>query len=117
MQEELTTLRTPDGMPYNLIELTLPDTIEADGEVLPATYANFLITPSSILLPVYGQYRKDLLAAQTLKIAFPDHEIVQIDCNPLIRQHGSLHCVTMQFPVGAVAGIADGKWIENSTLD
>ena len=117
MQEELTTLRTPDGMPYNLIELPLPDTIEADGEVLPATYANFLITPSSILLPVYGQYRKDLLAAQTLKIAFPDHEIVQIDCNPLIRQHGSLHCVTMQFPVGAVAGIADGKWIENSTLD
>ncbi len=117
MQEELTTLRTPTGMPYNLIELPLPDKIEIDGEVLPATYANFLITPTRILLPVYGQPRKDFLAAQTLKIAFPDHEVVAIDCTPLIRQHGSLHCVTMQFPVGAVAGIENGMWIENNSLD
>lgn len=116
MQEELTTLRTPDGQPYNLIELPLPDPIEVDGEILPATYANFLITPTKILLPVYGQPRKDVLASQVIKVAFPDHEVVAIDCNPLIRQHGSLHCVTMQFPVGAVAGIENGKWINNTSI-
>lgn len=117
MQEELTTLRTPDGMPYNLVELPLPDPIEIDGEVLPATYANFLITPTRILLPVYGQRRKDFLASQVLKIAFPEHEVVSINCVPLIRQHGSLHCVTMQFPVGTVAGIENGQWVSNTSLE
>ncbi|MCM1354950.1 MAG: agmatine deiminase family protein [Staphylococcus sp.] len=116
MAEELSTLRTPDGLPYNLIELPLPDTIEMDGEILPATYANFLITPKQILLPVYGQPKKDYLASQTLKISFPEHEVVGIDCRALIRQHGSLHCVTMQFPVGAIAGIENGCWVENTTL-
>lgn len=110
MREELTTLRTPGGQPYNLIELPLPDVVEIDGEILPATYANFLITPTRILMPVYGQPLKDKLATQMMKIAFPDHEVVGIDCTALIRQHGSLHCVTMQLPCGTMAGISDGVW-------
>ena len=104
-------------MPYNLIELPLPDVIEIDGEVLPATYANFLITPTRILLPVYGQHRNDFLASQVLRIAFPDHDVVPIDCVPLIRQHGSLHCVTMQFPKGTVSGIENGRWVSNKSLE
>lgn len=114
MREELTTFRTPDGLPYSLIELPLPDPIEIDGEILPATYANYLITPTRILLPVYWQVKKDFLASQILKIAFPDHDVVPIDCRTLIRQHGSLHCVTMQFPAGAVAGIEDGRWKDST---
>ncbi|MDR0421903.1 MAG: agmatine deiminase family protein, partial [Proteiniphilum sp.] len=35
-----------------------------------------------------------------LQKAFPDHEAIGVDCRPLIRQHGSLHCMTMQFPIG-----------------
>lgn len=117
MREQLFTLRTASGMPYNLVELPSPDPVyDEDGMQLPATYANFLITPKRILLPVYAQLQKDFLAEQTLKIAFPDHEVVPIDCRALIQQHGSLHCVTMQFPVGAIAGIKDGKWVENDSL-
>ncbi len=112
MRKQLLTLRTSSGMPYNLVELPLPDPIyDEDGLQLPATYANFLIMPHSILLPVYDQPKKDLLAQQILRIAFPDHEVVPVDCRALIRQHGSLHCVTMQFPVGAVRGIENGRWI------
>ena len=114
MKDELSSLRTPDGKPYNLVELPLPDTIEIDGEILPATYANFLITPSRILMPTYRQPANDILASKILNIAYPDHRIVTIDCVPLIRQHGSLHCVTMQFPSGTIAGIEDGVWAERS---
>lgn len=111
MRDELTTFRTADGSPYNLVELPLPDPVyDADGMQLPATYANYLVSPDAIYLPVYGQPAPDLLAEQTLKIVYPDHEIVPIDCRALIQQHGSLHCVTMQLPVGAVAGITDGRW-------
>lgn len=99
MEAQLKEMRTIDGKPYNLIGLPLPAPIhDPDGERLPATYANFLITPRAVLMPVYGQPRNDEMAAQMLSIAFPGHEILTVDCRPLIRQHGSLHCATMQIP-------------------
>lgn len=99
MYETLKEMRTPDGRPYNLIELPLPAPIyDEDGSRLPATYANFLILNDAVLMPVYGQPRKDRLAEMTLRVAFPGHSIERVDCRPLIRQHGSLHCATMQLP-------------------
>lgn len=99
MEEELKAFRTASGAPYNLIGLPLPDPIyDEDGERLPATYANFLITPKAVLLPTYAQPRNDELARQMMAIAFPGHEIITVDCRALIRQHGSLHCATMQIP-------------------
>lgn len=99
MREQLRSFTTIAGQPFNLVELPFPDAVfDDDGERLPATYANFLIMPGVILLPSYNQPRKDLLAARILKIVFPDYKIRTIDCRPLIRQHGSLHCVTMQLP-------------------
>ncbi len=99
MLERLRGFRTPSGQPYNLLELPLPDPVyDEDGQRLPATYANYLVLNDAVLLPVYGQPRKDLLAEMTLKIAFPDHVIERVDCRALICQHGSLHCSTMQLP-------------------
>lgn len=103
MEEQLKTFMTPDGKPYNLVGLPLPDPVyDENGERLPATYANFLITPKAVLLPVYGQPKKDFLAGQMLKIVFPEREIKTVDCQSLIRQHGSLHCVTMQIPYNVI---------------
>lgn len=99
MKLQLQSFVTALGQPYNLIELPLPDAVyDEEGNRLPATYANFLIMNHSILMPVYRQPQKDELAAQIIKIAFPDHQVVKIDCSVLIKQHGSLHCVTMQVP-------------------
>lgn len=99
MKLQLQSFVTASGQPYNLIELPLPDAVyDEEGNRLPATYANFLIMNHSILMPVYRQPQMDELAAQIIKIAFPDHQVVKIDCSVLIKQHGSLHCVTMQVP-------------------
>lgn len=99
MKEQLTEMRTAEGLPYNLIELPWPDAVyDDDGQRLPATYANFLIMNRSVLMPTYGHPERDQLAAKMLRIAFPDREIKMIDCRALIEQHGSLHCVTMQLP-------------------
>ena len=99
MKLQLQSFVTASGQPYNLIELPLPDAVyDEEGNRLPATYAKFLIMNHSILMPVYRQPQKDELAAQIIKIAFPDHQVVKIDCSVLIKQHGSLHCVTMQVP-------------------
>ena len=52
----------------------------------------------AVLYPTYRQPANDRAAAEVLQAAFPGREMVGIDCSPLIRQHGSLHCVTMQYP-------------------
>lgn len=98
MEEQLHSFRTLDGKPYRLLPLPLPDAIVEDGQRLPATYANFLIMNEAILYPTYNQPEKDEVAAKVLAEAFPKYEIVGVDCRVLIRQHGSLHCITMQYP-------------------
>ena len=99
MEEQLRTFTTLEGAPYRLLPLPMADAIyDENGERLPATYANFLIMNDAVLYPTYRQPANDRAAAQVLQQAFPDREIVGIDCSPLIRQHGSLHCVTMQYP-------------------
>ncbi len=98
MEEQLKTFRTLKGEPYRLIPLPMADPIYEDGERLPATYANFLIMNEAVLYPTYNQPNNDAKAAEQLKKAFPTRNIIGINCEALIRQHGSLHCVTMQFP-------------------
>ena len=99
MEEQLRTFTTLDGRPYTLKKLPLPKPIyDDDGQRLPATYANFLILQSSVLLPTYDQLRNDREAHRILQGCFPHRTIVEIDSRHLIRQHGSIHCCTMQFP-------------------
>ena len=98
MEEEIKAFTTTEGKPYNLIPLPMPDACYWEGERLPATYANFLIMNGAVLMPTYSQPENDALAKSQLQKAFPDREIVGIDCSVLIKQHGSLHCCTMQYP-------------------
>lgn len=100
MRAQLEMFRNAEGEPFNLVELPLPDAVfDEDGTRLPATYANYLVTPRAVYMPVYGQPDKDQLACQTIRVAFPDHRIVPVDCVTLTRQHGSLHCSTMTVPI------------------
>lgn len=101
MEEELQAMRKADGTAYQLIPVPLPKPIyDEDGERLPATYANFLILNEAVLYPTYAQPEADAEAEAALSRAFPRRNIVGVDCRVLIRQHGSLHCATMQYPRG-----------------
>lgn len=102
MKEQLKTFRTLNDEPYRLLPLPMANEVVFDNERLPATYANFLIINKAILYPTYQQPDNDKKAGEVLQIAFPNYEIVGIDCCALIKQHGSLHCVTMQFPNGVI---------------
>lgn len=102
MEEQLKSFRTLKGEPYRLLALPMADKIEEEGERLPATYANFLIMNDVVLYPTYRQPENDVRAGEVLKEAFPQHEIIGLDCIALIKQHGSLHCVTMQYPAGVL---------------
>ena len=97
MESELQALRTIGGKPYRPLRLPLPRPIYDEGERLPATYANYLVVNGAVLVPTYAQPDLDREAMDIIQQAYPDREIVGIDCRPVIRQHGSLHCCTMQY--------------------
>lgn len=88
---------------FKLIALPLPSAIYDDDERLPATYANFLFVNGGVLVPVYG-VKEDKEALKIFRDTFTMRKIVPIDCATLIRQHGSLHCVTMNFADGIAFG-------------
>jgi agmatine deiminase len=98
MEEELQDFRTIDGKPYRLLPLPMPAPIRLDGYRLPATYANFLVINGAVLFPTYNQPDTDEETRLVLQQAFEGYDLIGIDCRALIKQHGSLHCVTMQYP-------------------
>lgn len=103
MAGELRALRTRAGEPFRLLPLPWPQAKYGQtGERLPATYANYLVINGAVLVPTYAD-PADEQALAVIGTAFPGREIVGIDCTPLISQHGSLHCVTMQLPKGVLA--------------
>jgi agmatine/peptidylarginine deiminase len=66
-----------------------------DGRLLPCTYANFLIANQVVFAPVYG-LAEDAAAVAVLREAFPKYKVIEVRCEALLEQHGSLHCATMQ---------------------
>ena len=102
MEEEIKAFRQENGEPYRLVPLPMADEVVWEGERLPATYANFLIINGAVLLPFYNS-PKDEEARKALQAVFLDREVIGINCLPLIKQHGSLHCVTMQYPEGYIS--------------
>lgn len=102
MEHELKSFRQPNGAPYRLTALPMVPAVFFNEERLPATYANFLIMNSAVLMPIYNAVT-DATALAIAHEAFPGREIIGVDCSVLIKQHGSLHCVTMQYPQGVLS--------------
>lgn len=99
MEDQLKSFRTLSGEPYKLVKLPMPRAIyDEDGLRLPATYANFLVINDAVLVPTYDQPDLDAEAMRLIGAAFPERDVVGIDCRSIIKQHGSLHCCTMQYP-------------------
>ena len=79
-----------------LIALPMCEKIYFEGERLPATYANFLFVNKAVLVPIYG-VKEDKVALDIFKKTFQNKKVEAINCSTLIKQHGSLHCVSMNF--------------------
>ena len=95
IESELKSFTSAQNEPYNLVALPHIKITDINGEALPATYANFLIINGAVIVPIYG-LPTDREAVKILRTVFTDRKVIAIDCQTLIRQNGSLHCVTMQ---------------------
>ena len=108
MAAQLQQFRNAAGEPYALQALPWPQAIYDEKlQRLPASYANFLIINGAVLVPQYADVA-DERALAVIAGAFPGYDVIGISCLPLIRQYGSLHCVTMQLPRGVLQTFVHG---------
>ncbi len=91
-------IRDAAGRPVRVIDLPMPEPLVADGERLPASYANFYIANRCVLVPGFGGPR-DTAAVDVLRPLFPGREVVTVPARTLVRGLGSIHCLTQQEPV------------------
>ena len=100
-RERLQDMRTPEGSKLEIIEIPLPKACELPGwrlPVLPASYVNFLILNTAVLVPTFNQKRGDMEGCGILGELFPDREIVPIPCLDIVEEGGALHCISQQQP-------------------
>jgi len=88
-----------EGRHFDIVTLPMPGRIENEGQRLPATYANFYFVNGALLVPTYGNRRRDATALAILQQAVGrSRKVVGIDCTELIWGLGSIHCLTQQQP-------------------
>jgi agmatine deiminase len=95
--ERLHAARNRAGQPFHIRTLPMPAPVVFEGQRLPASYANFYIANSLVLVPTFND-PNDRIALNTLADCFPDRTITGIHCTDFIWGLGALHCMTQQEP-------------------
>lgn len=98
--ERLRTFRNADGRPFTIHPIALPQAKASPGwrlPTLPASYVNFLILNEAVLVPTFSQ-ENDEPALALIGRLFPDRQVIGIDCLDLVKEGGSLHCISQQMP-------------------
>lgn len=104
LDENLARLKSfldPQGRPFEVLEIPLPQACEVAGwrlPVLPASYVNFLIVNGGVLVPTFRQAQNDDRALGMLREVFSEREVIGIDCLDLVEEGGTLHCISQQQP-------------------
>jgi agmatine deiminase len=95
--ERLAGMTDLDGRSLELITIPLPGPLFLDGQRLPASYANFYIANSVVLVPTFND-PNDRVALGTLADLFPGRKVVGIHAVDLVWGLGTIHCLTQQEP-------------------
>ena len=94
----LRAARDAAGRALEVIDLPMPPPVLLGEDRLPASYANFYVANSAVLVPVFGE-ATDERALGVLRPLFPGREVVGVPSRALVRGLGAVHCLTQQQPL------------------
>jgi agmatine deiminase len=97
-RRRLEKARDQDGRPFTIVDLPMPRPVVYRGQRLPATYMNFYFVNGGLLVPTFGQPRRDRRALEALQRELPARRVIGVDCRTLIWGLGAIHCLTQQQP-------------------
>ena len=95
--KRLKSMKDQDGKPLKIVTIPMPGRVDYEDQRLPASYANFYVANTKVLLPTY-RHKNDARAIEMLQKCFPKREVVGVDCTDLIWGLGAIHCLTQQVP-------------------
>ncbi|MFP4145566.1 MAG: agmatine deiminase family protein [Phycisphaeraceae bacterium] len=106
-RKALEQARDQDGGRLNVVPLPVPEPLWYDypadrfgaggRQIVPASYANFLISNGAVFVPVFGQASDDQ-ALRTLDEVLPGHTVVPVRAEWLVIGLGAVHCLSQQQP-------------------
>lgn len=100
LAENLNVLRRETdakGRPLEIIPIAEAVEAEATSDIFARSYINFYLPNGGVIMPAYGT-AGDAGARATVRAAFPDRRIVQIDVNSVAAGGGAIHCITQEQP-------------------
>jgi agmatine deiminase len=86
-----------DGTPLMVVKLPMPAKVTRDDERFPASYTNFYIGNTVVIVPVFRD-PNDAVALQIIQGLFPDRKVIGIDARAMVEGFGTFHCATQQQP-------------------
>ncbi len=95
--ERLQSASLADGSKPDVISLPMPAPLSFDGLRLPASYANFYIGNSCVLVPTFND-PNDRLALGIIAELFPGRSVCGIHAVDLVWGLGTLHCLSHELP-------------------
>lgn len=97
-RDRLREARDAQGRPLEIIDLPqAPRCLDARGNRMALSYVNFYIANGGVVMPGFG-VPEDKDAADVLRHAFPDHEVVSVPAFQVAVGGGNIHCITQQQP-------------------
>jgi len=96
-RERLESMRLEDGSKPQVVAIPMPKPLWFDGRRLPASYANFYISNSAVLVPTFND-PADRDALGILSELITDRPVVGIHSVDLVWGLGTVHCMTQQQP-------------------
>ncbi|MGD6810970.1 MAG: agmatine deiminase family protein [Candidatus Bathyarchaeia archaeon] len=95
--ELLTEATDQDGNYLNIVKLPMPGKVTGCDCRLPASYTNFYIGNTKVLVPIFN-HKNDTVALEFLQKLFPTRKVVGINCQDLVNGFGTIHCISQQQP-------------------
>jgi agmatine deiminase len=98
LERQCRELTLSNGESVEVRLVPLPESRTQDERRLPMSYKNFFVGNQVVIMPSYGQEASDANAHKIVSEAFPDREVLSINCQEVIQDGGALHCLTQQVP-------------------
>ncbi|RLC01307.1 MAG: agmatine deiminase [Deltaproteobacteria bacterium] len=97
-REILENNRDAQGRAFEIVEITEPYEILANGTQVKGIYVNFYMANNGIVMPKFDFPKYDQAALDIFTREFPDREIVQVSTRMILFGGGNIHCITQQQP-------------------